>query len=82
MRIGSYAVPAVTVDAVRTETTYNVGQENALIAEFRIENSGERNDTFKSVTLRNNGTADIAGSLSKVRVLTDGVEISSRVEIV
>jgi hypothetical protein len=39
MRIGSYAVPTVTIDAVRTQTTYNVGQENALISEFRIENS-------------------------------------------
>jgi hypothetical protein len=82
MRIGSYAVPAVTIDAVRTDTTYNVGQENALIANFRVENSGERNNIFKSITLRNNGTADIAGSLSKVRVLNDGREISSRVEIV
>ena len=84
MRLGSYAVEDVDLTIVGgAASTVNVGDTDVLLGEFRLDNAtSERDVTFRNITLRNDGTADAAASLSNLALYSDGQQVSSAVEMI
>lgn len=81
MRVGSYKVEEVKVTPVSSDTTHNVGAEKALLTEFQLTTNGERDNLFKSITMRNAGTADAGASLTNIELHRDGKKVSSEVVV-
>ncbi len=53
--VSSYVVETVNVTVLPVSTTQNVGDENVSFGEFTIQTSGDKDNVFKSITLRNDG---------------------------
>lgn len=81
MRVGSYVVEQVRISPVGTSSTQNVGQENALLTEFQLQTKGDRDNLFKSITLRNAWDADAGASLTNIWIYKEGKKVSSEVSI-
>lgn len=81
MRVGSYKVEEVEVTPVSSNATHNVGAEKALLTEFQLTTNGERDNLFKSITMRNAGTADAGASLTNIELHRDGKKVSSEVVV-
>ncbi|MCH8518617.1 S-layer homology domain-containing protein [Candidatus Gracilibacteria bacterium] len=82
MRLGSYTVAGVDVDVVSaTGSTLTVGETNRSFGELSVQTSGDENTIVKSVTFRNEGTGDVASSLSNVGLYSDGQKVSTNVEM-
>lgn len=82
MKIGSYVVQNVTFSNVGFGAPqYNVGESDVLLWEFRLATTGDRNNVFKSVTLRNAGTADLLNSVEGLAIYNDGKKVSTNVAI-
>lgn len=82
MKIGSYVVQNVTFSNVGFGAPqYNVGESDVLLWEFRLATTGDRNNVFKSITLRNAGTADLLNSISELAIFNDGKKVSTNVAI-
>ncbi len=84
MKLGSYAVKAVTFNATddnedEDSTEINVGDSDILIGEFELITQGDKDNLFKSVTFRNNGGADMESVFANIGLYNDGVEISTDV---
>ena len=83
MRLGSYAIEPVEFTYIGSSpSTFNVGDTNVLLGEFKLDNAVSEKDVMaKTVTMRNDGTADVAASLSNLALYSDGQMVSSAVEI-
>lgn len=82
MRVGSYTVELV--DFVATEWSneeVNVWDTNIILWEFELQTRGDRDNLFKSVTLRNNGSADLASTFADLAIYSDGKKVSSETVI-
>lgn len=79
--ISSYVVSTVDVNNGGTTYTANVGDTNVLMAEFTLNTAGDKDNVFKSVTLRNDGDASVAASLENVKLYRDGEVVSTNVQI-
>ena len=75
-----YSVSEVEFDDRGSDTTVDVGDEDATVAEFKLtNNSAEDKDVVvESVRLENNGSADV-DDLDNIKLTHEGVEISDRV---
>lgn len=65
MTTTSYTVVPVTFEGAGSNSTYRVGNTNVELGQFKLTN-GSTNDksvTFKSISLRNDGTGDANSSL-------------------
>jgi hypothetical protein len=82
MKIGSYTVETVNVEDVSVSgNSYTVWENNVTLWEVRITTQWDKNNIFKSITLRNDGTADVAASLANLSLYNDWVKVSSTVEV-
>jgi hypothetical protein len=82
MKIGSYTVGTVWAEVVTVQwNSYTVWEKNVTLWELRLTTQWDKNNIFKSVTLRNDGTADIAASLTNLALYNDWVKISSTYEL-
>lgn len=83
MRIGSYKVETVTFveTALSVGTEYNISEKDVLLWEFELQTTGDRNNVFKSISLRNAGTADLSSAVSNLAIYNDGVKVSTNVEV-
>lgn len=81
MRVGSYEVKTVEIQEVSWDVTYNVGQEDALLSEFKVITTGEKDNLFKSVTLRNAWDADVGSSVENLALYNDGTKVSTEFAI-
>lgn len=81
MRIGSYVVQTVTMSNQNSSTgTANVGDKDVLLAEFQLQTSGDRNNVFKTISLRNEGTLNLE-NLSKLAIYNNGKVVSTNVSV-
>ena len=81
MRVGSYVVQTVTFTAENTSTGFvNVGDKNVLLAEFRLQTAGDRNNLFKNISLRNDGTLNLE-NLSNLAIYSNGKVVSTNVQV-
>lgn len=83
MRVGSYAVQTVTFveTALSVGTEYNISEKDVLLWEFELQTTGDRNNVFKSISLRNAGTADLASAVTNLAIYNDGKKVSTNVEV-
>jgi len=82
MRVTAYEVATITFDIKGSDTTYDVGEENKVIAEFNLEvNSDNDKDAVLSyVRLKNKGSADLT-SIDNVALYHDGTIVSTETMI-
>lgn len=81
MRIGSYVVQSVTISAQNTSTwSANVGDKNVLFAEFQLQTTGDRDNIFKTISLRNEGTLNLE-NLSNLAIYNNGKVVSTNVSV-
>jgi hypothetical protein len=82
MKIGSYTVQTVAITPVTVAwNSYTVWEKDVTLWEIRITTQWDKNNIFKSIALRNDGTADVAASLSNLSLYNDWVKVSSTVEM-
>jgi len=83
MRIGSYSVKNVTykATALGTAQEVKVGDKDMILWEFEISTTGDKDNIFKAVTLRNNGWANLESSLSNLFLFKDGKKVSTETVI-
>ena len=81
MTTAAYTVTPVAYSAVGSASTYKVGDKSVEVGQFKITNNAtdDKNATFKSITLRNDGTGDAAKNLMNLAVYKNGVKVSSAV---
>ncbi len=81
MRIGSYVVETVTFNQIALSSPqYNVGEKDVLLGEFELQTTGDSDNLFKTITLRNAGTSDLLSSLDNLAIYNNGVKVSTNVE--
>jgi hypothetical protein len=81
MRIGSYEVQTVAISNQNSSAgTANVGDTNVLLAEFQLQTAGDRNNVFKTISLRNEGTLNLE-NLSKLAIYNNGKVVSTNVQV-
>ena len=78
-----YAVNTATFAAVGGSATYTVGDEGVVIDSFSIADSGAttRDLTFKSITLKNTGNADLSQVLGDLHLEKNGTKVSESTTI-
>ena len=83
MRLGSYEVASIIASRVATGTNQvNVGTNNVRFGEFRLDNgASERDVSVRTVTLRNDGSANVDSSLSNLALWSNGQKVSSSFEM-
>jgi hypothetical protein len=80
--ISSYTVSDVDVTSPSgSPVNQNVGDENVSFGEIVLQTNGDKDHVFKSITLRNAGTANMASSLANLGLYRDGVLVSTNVSI-
>lgn len=81
--VSSYTVSTVDVDVAvsATGTVVNVGDEGVSFGEISIETQGDKDNIFKSITLRNDGNGNVASSLDNLGLYRDGVLVSTEVTV-
>lgn len=82
MRIGSYTVEEVNFVAISwSNEDVKVGDKDIVLWEFELQTKWDRNNLFKSVTFRNNGSADLANTFSDLALYNDGKKVSTETMI-
>lgn len=81
MTTAAYTVIPVAFQAVGSASTYKVGDKQVEVGQFKLTNNAtdDKNATFKSITLRNDGTGDAAKNLLNLSVYKAGVKVSNGV---
>lgn len=80
MSTTNYPVAGATFSRISSPTTAKAGDKNAEIGAFSILGSDANKDQmFKSITLRNDGTGEPSKSLSNIVLKRNGVTVSSGV---
>ena len=85
-RISGYTVVSLKVDDVNNSAvSYQVGkQSDYVIGQFALESDSQRDDrdiNVRSLTFRNIGSADFAGTFKNVKVYRDSKVVSNKVEV-
>ena len=85
-RISGYTVVSLKVDDVNnTAVSYQVGkQSDYVIGQFALESDSQKDDRdihVRSLTFRNIGSADFAGTFKNVKVYRDSKVVSNKVEV-
>ena len=85
-RISGYTVVSLKVDDVNNSAvSYQVGkQSDYVIGQFALESDSQKDDRdihVRSLTFRNIGSADFAGTFKNVKVYRDSKVVSNKVEV-
>lgn len=81
MNTTSYAVVNTAFTVGGSTSTYRAWDKNVELGQFKIQNnaSDDKSVTFKSITLRNDGTGDMEKSLSNLALYRNWAKVSTAV---
>ena len=84
-RIAGYKVVELLADDVNNSAvTYQLGQADYVIGQFSLQSESakdDRNVNVRSLTFRNNGSADFGSMFKNVKVYRDSKVVSNKVEV-
>jgi hypothetical protein len=82
MRTTSYTVTALTIDNKGSDSNVDVSDESVTLGEFSLaaSSSNDKDVEFKSLRLKNTGTADLT-DLENLVITKDGTTISTSTTI-
>lgn len=84
-RIAGYKVVELLADDVNNNAvTYQLGQADYVIGQFSLQSESakdDRNVNVRSLTFRNNGSADFGSMFKNVKVYRDSKVVSNKVEV-
>lgn len=74
--VSSYQVSQVSVSSVGSDGTIFMGQK-APLAQFRLQNRGDKHLAFEYVELKNYGNADLTESFADWEILVNGQAVNT-----